>query len=140
MIDDDLAVFHHPAHAGEHDVNAGKWVALNRHEIAFFAENGIQTIRADGLGIGAGGAHEYVNIARVPQEAVLEHIRAADHPEAEAMVVSCTDFATLTILPQLEHELGKPVVSSNLATWWQALRAAGIADHYADYGRLLQAH
>ena len=114
--------------------------ALNRHEIAFFAEQGIETLRAAGLGIGAGGAHEYVNISRVPQEAVLDHVRACDHPDAEAMVVSCTDFATLAILPQLEHQLGKPVVSSNLATWWQALRAAGIADHYADYGRLLQAH
>ena len=114
--------------------------ALNNHEIAFLAEHGIATLSAKGLGIGGGGAHEYVNIARVPEEAVLEHVRAADHPEAEAMLVSCTDFATLDILPQLERELGKPVVSSNLATWWQALRAAGIDDHFADMGRLLQAH
>lgn len=114
--------------------------ALNNHEIAFLAEHGIATLSASGLGIGGGGTHEYVNIARVPEETVLEHVRAADHPEAEAMLVSCTDFATLNFLPQLERELGKPVVSSNLATWWQALRAAGIADHFAGMGRLLQAH
>jgi maleate isomerase/arylmalonate decarboxylase len=114
--------------------------ALNNHEIAFLAEHGIATLSARGLGIGGGGAHEYVNIARVPEETVLEHVRAADHPEAEAMLVSCTDFATLDILPRLERELGKPVVSSNLATWWQALRAAGIDDHFAGMGRLLQAH
>ncbi|MCX7153841.1 MAG: aspartate/glutamate racemase family protein [Proteobacteria bacterium] len=114
--------------------------ALNNHEIAFLAEHGIETLSASGLGIGGGGVHEYVNIARVPEETVLEHVRAADHPEADAMLVSCTDFATLNILPQLERELGKPVVSSNLATWWQALRTAGIDDHFADMGRLLQAH
>lgn len=114
--------------------------ALNNHEVAFLAEHGIATLSARGLGIGRGGAHEYVNIARIGQEAVLEHVRAADHPQAEAMLVSCTDLATLDILAQLERELGKPVVTSNLATWWQALRAAGIADQFTGMGRLLQAH
>ena len=114
--------------------------ALNRHEIAFLAEHGITTLSAKGLGIGGGGAHEYVNIARVPMATVLAHVRAADHPEAEAMLVSCTDFATLDLVPQLELELGKPVVTSNLATWWQALRTAGIQDRDERAGRLLKAH
>lgn len=114
--------------------------ALNRHEMDFFAANGIETLAHKGLGIGAGGAHEYVNIARVSKDAVFEHARSADHRQAEALVISCTDLATLEALPRLERDLGKPVISSNLATWWQALRAAGIADRYAGYGRLLQEH
>ena len=114
--------------------------ALNRHEMDFFAANGIETVAHKGLGIGAGGAHEYVNIARVPKDAVLAHARSADNRGAEALVISCTDFATLEALPQLERDLGKPVISSNLATWWQALRAAGIEDRYSGYGRLLQEH
>jgi maleate cis-trans isomerase len=56
------------------------------------------------------------------------------------MLVSCTDFATLDLVPQLELELGKPVVTSNLATWWQALRTAGIHDRDERAGRLLKAH
>jgi maleate cis-trans isomerase len=114
--------------------------ALNRHEIEFFADNGIETLSEKGLGIGAGGPQEYVNIARVPREEVLEHARSADHPEAEALVISCTDFATLAALPQLERDLGKPVISSNLATWWQALRVAGVQDRFTGFGRLLEEH
>src|SRR5579864_3955084 len=39
--------------------------ALNEHERQFFAACGIEAVRVAGLGIGAGGTHEYVNIARV---------------------------------------------------------------------------
>src|SRR5258706_13555730 len=40
-------------------------VALNEHEKHFLADNGIEVLAMKGLGIGAGGAHEYVKIARV---------------------------------------------------------------------------
>ena len=114
--------------------------ALNRHEMQFFEANGIETLSCRGLGIGVGGPHEYINIARVPREQVLEHARSADHADADALVISCTDFACLEAIPLLERELGKPVISSNLATWWRALRAAGIDDHCADFGSLLLKH
>jgi len=41
--------------------------ALNEHERHFLAENGIEVVALKGLGIGAGGPHEYVRIARVPR-------------------------------------------------------------------------
>jgi maleate isomerase len=33
--------------------------------------------------------------------------------------------------------LGKPVIAINTATYWHALRANGITDQQAGYGRLL---
>ncbi len=36
--------------------------------------------------------------------------------------------------------LGKPVVAINTATYWQALRARGIADKIAGFGPLLAEH
>ena len=114
--------------------------ALNEHERHFLAECGIGVVAMAGLGIGAGGPQEYVRIARVPASDVYNHVRAVDRPGAQMIIVSCTDFATLEILPRLERELGKPVVSSNLATFWQALRAAGMADRIEGHGRLLQEH
>lgn len=111
--------------------------ALNEHEAHFLRECGIATVAMRGLGIGGGGPHEYVRIARVTPEAVYEHCRAADHAQAEALVVSCTDFAVLDAIPRLEAELGKPVITSNQATFWGVLRAAGIDDRFARYGRLL---
>jgi maleate cis-trans isomerase len=113
--------------------------ALNRHEADFLAECGIEVVSMRGLGIGAGGAHEYVRIAKVPKEDVYAHCRAADVPAADGMIVSCTDFQALEALPRLESELGKPVISSNLATFWAALGAAGIRRPINGFGRLLQA-
>lgn len=114
--------------------------ALNEHETHFLADNGIQVVSMKGLGIGAGGAHEYIQIARTPKERVYAHCRAADVTAAQGMIISCTDFATLEALPRLEHELGKPVVSSNLATFWLALRTAGVTDAIDGFGRLLVEH
>lgn len=114
--------------------------ALNEHERHFLADCGIETVAMAGLGIGAGGPQEYVRIARVPASEVQAHVRSVDRREAQMIIVSCTDFATLDILPALERELGKPVVSSNLATFWQALRAAGLGDRIEGRGRLLQEH
>ena len=114
--------------------------ALNEHEKRFLADNGIEVVAMKGLGIGAGGAHEYVKIARVSPEEVYAHCRSVDVKEAQGMVVSCTDLRTQEILPRLETELGKPVISSNLATLWMALRSAGRKDRLKGFGRLLEEH
>jgi maleate isomerase/arylmalonate decarboxylase len=112
--------------------------ALNDHEVHFLADNGIEAVSLKGLGIGAGGPHEYINIARTPKERVYEHCRSVDVPQAQGMIISCTDFATLEALPRLEREIGKPVISSNLATFWLALRSAGVRDRIKGFGRLLE--
>ncbi len=114
--------------------------ALNAHEVHFLADNGIETVSVRGLGIGAGGPQEYVRIARVPKDEVMEHCRAADAPAAQCMLVSCTDFAAMEAIPRLESEIGKPVVSSNLATFWLALRTAGVDDRIPGFGMLLDRH
>lgn len=48
--------------------------------------------------------------------------------EVDAVLISCTNWRTFDHLPVLERELGVPVVSSNLATLWGALRLAGVED------------
>ena len=111
--------------------------ALNQHEVHFFERSGIQVLKIKGLGIGAGGPHEYVNLAKVPKEEVYRHARGTWVPEADGMVVSCTDFASLEAIPRLEQELSRPVISSNTATLWAALRAGGVEARLSGFGRLL---
>lgn len=111
--------------------------ALNEHEREFFAANGIEVVKLKGLGIGAGGPQEYVNIARVAKQQVYEHCLSTDAPAAQGMIISCTDFAAMEAIPRLEAELGKPVVSSNLATFWMALRSAGFDEALKGWGSLL---
>lgn len=113
--------------------------ALNDHEQAFLTEAGFTVTSIKGLGIGAGGPQEYIQIARTPVETIRDHILGADHPDAEALLVSCTDFPVLGLIPGLESRLGKPVVTSNQATFWSALRAAGVTDRFDHFGQLLTA-
>lgn len=114
--------------------------ALNDHEIHFLADQGIETVAMRGLGIGANGPAEYRLIARVPLDQVYAHARGAFHADADALLISCTDFATLPLIERLEREIGKPVVTSNQATFWAALRAAGVDDRIDGCGALLRRH
>ena len=113
---------------------------LNDHERAFLDGQGFRVIAIDGLGYGANGPDEYRNIARIVPRTVIELARRVDHPEAEALLLSCTDLATLEAIPVLERELGKPVISSNSVTFWLALRSARITDHLNGAGTLLERH
>jgi maleate cis-trans isomerase len=63
--------------------------------------------------------------------------RSVDCPEAQAVFLSGTGMPTLPVLEMLETDLGKPVISSNLAMMWHALRVAGVGVKIAGYGRLL---
>lgn len=55
----------------------------------------------------------------------------------DALFLSCTNLATLGVLQALEDELGIPVLSSNQAMFWHALRAAGYERPVHGFGRLL---
>ena len=63
----------------------------------------------------------------------------ADHPEAQAIVLSCTDMRSVETITKLEETLGKPVITSNQAMAFQAFQLAGIADPFPGYGQLLEA-
>lgn len=70
-------------------------------------------------------------------QAVLALGQAADRPEADALVLSCTDMRSVEIIDRLEAKVGKPVISSNQAMVFQAMQLAGIADPVWGYGKLL---
>lgn len=112
--------------------------ALNEHERHFLAENGIETLAIAGLGLGANGPVDYPLIAQTPQDRIAAHILSTFVPGSDAMLVTCTDFPTLLLHEKLEQQLGVPVVTSNQATLWAALRRAGIGDRIPRLGALFQ--
>lgn len=57
-------------------------------------------------------------------------------PDVEAVFVSCTSIRLADQAAALEEEIGKPVVSSNLALAWDALRRAGVGAALPGYGKL----
>ncbi|MDE0169444.1 MAG: decarboxylase [bacterium] len=71
----------------------------------------------------------YLALDRDIQEASGSTIRVlarrADTSEAQALFLSCTNLPTLELIPELEDELGKPVLAANQVTLWAALRRLG---------------
>ena len=109
----------------------------NAHEAEYLREHGIEVVAAAGLGLNT-SLETIQRISRVPPPEVFAHARSVDRPEAEALLICCTDFNTFDAIEPLEQALGKPVVSSNSATLWHTLRSAGIDDAIPGLGRLLR--
>jgi maleate isomerase len=80
---------------------------------------------------------DVTNIYDETEERALAVGREADVPAAEALLISGTGLPTAGIVERLERDLAKPVVTSQTATLWCALRALGIKDPVRGYGRLL---
>jgi maleate isomerase len=77
------------------------------------------------------------NIYEETAERAYRLARSVDVPEAEAVFLSGTGMPTVSVLEMLEQDLRKPVISSNSAMMWLALRACGVNQAVAGYGRLL---
>jgi len=61
----------------------------------------------------------------------------AQAPDAEALFISCGGLRTFEVIEPLEEDLGVPVISSSLATFWNSLRIAGVKTPIRGFGRLL---
>jgi maleate isomerase len=59
-------------------------------------------------------------------------------PDADAVFIRCTALSTVGAIEALEADLGKPVVSAIQATFWDALRLAGVADDCPGFGSLFR--
>jgi len=79
------------------------------------------------------------NIYDETEARAAELARQANAAAAEAVLLSGTGLPTVGVLESLERELGKPVLSSTQALLWRALRAVGVTEGVAGFGRLLAA-
>jgi maleate isomerase len=61
-------------------------------------------------------------------------------PQADGILISCGNLRTFEAIESLEIDTGLPVVTSNQAGLWQAMRMAGIKDRLTSLGRLLREH
>lgn len=86
--------------------------------IAFLSEGGLECVSAQNLGLST-------DPADVAADEVIALARRADHPDAEALFISCTNLRTREHIATIEDEIGKPVVTSNQVVMWAALRAIG---------------
>ncbi len=108
--------------------------AINDEAIGFLGEMGVETVQRseveetlDNTGQGA-----------LKPDRVFALGLAADHPDAEALVLSCTDMRSVETIARLEAAVDKPVISSNQAMAFQAMQLAGVGDPLLGFGQLLE--
>ncbi len=96
---------------------------------------------ARGLDIAAFGAFNKTSdaeIAAIAPASIIAAAQALDGPDVDGLFLSCTGMRGLAAVEPLEAALGKPVVTSNQAMAWHALRLAGHAAPLTGFGRLLR--
>ena len=107
--------------------------AINDQAVAFLAVTGVETVHRSEVS----GTLDNYGQGELTPEAVYELGLAADHPDADAVVLSCTDMRSVETLAKLETELGKPVITSNQAMVFQAMQLAGLREGLLGFGKLL---
>ena len=104
---------------------------LNRLETEFLEERGFQVAAIEGLGL-----VDNLEIGRVERE-VIEGLVEAVASEADTIFISCTNLPALYLIDRLERRHGRPVVTSNQASLWAALRDSSMKE-ITGYGELLR--
>jgi maleate cis-trans isomerase len=108
--------------------------SLNQRMKAFLEASGLKVLKINGYGVRKNAeltdmdVHAAYRISRkLYQEA----------PQADGVFIPCPRWPTITDVDLMEHEIGKPVVTSCQAYIWHALRMANVKESITGYGRLM---
>ena len=94
----------------------------NDHEKEYLAALGFETVHDVALNLPPSDGY-----LAFPPSGWIETTLANRRAEADGYFLSCTNTTQIDAIPALERELGKPVINSNQATMWAALKR--VADH-----------
>lgn len=109
------------------------WPVMNEAVSAYFREQGFEVVRDTAL-----RCPSWTGIAAVTTAQCRAALRALDGDDVDALVQVGTNLSMVRLAAAAELWLGKPVIAINAATYWHALRAQGITDRLAGFGRLLE--
>ena len=108
---------------------------INALEKTYLEEAGFEVLDIQGLNI-----EKDSDMVRVTPAFLQEFALSLDHPDADAIFISCGALRTLDVIGEIERQANKPAICSNQAMIWDTLRLAGIDDCYTGYGQLLAEH
>lgn len=76
-------------------------------------------------------------MARISPDEIVTFAKEATAPDSDALFISCTAVRAAGVAAEIEAAIGKPVVTSNLATAWACLRLCGDETVRPAFGRLM---
>lgn len=106
---------------------------VNGIACAFIEASGVRVVNAAGLGL-----IDNLVVGRLGPDTAYELGCNVNHPDAEAIVLACTNWQTMDALERLEAAVGKPVISTTQVSIWAALRMLDWRRPIEGYGRLLR--
>ena len=107
-------------------------IETSRPMANYFAGHGFEIDRFTCLGF-----EDDREMARIPPSALVDLAPEAMSARSDALFISCTALRAALAISAMEARLGRPVVSSNLATAWQCLRICGDELPRPELGRLM---
>jgi maleate isomerase len=107
--------------------------AVNHRVVEYFNARGL-----DIAAFGAFNKESDAEIAAIAPASIVEAALALDAPDVEGIFLSCTGLRGAAVVEALEARLGKPVITSNQAMAWHAMRLAGYNEPVRGFGRLLR--
>lgn len=110
---------------------------IDQRLVDVLEQSGFQVAAIRGLGL-----KRSIDMGKVMPEETYRLARAVAHDaiKADGIFISCGNLRSFETIEPLEKETGLPVVTSNQAGLWQALRLACIEDKLGNLGRLLHDH
>jgi maleate isomerase len=102
-------------------------------KLAFLKEAGLDIIADKAMGLASSDIY-----CSTPAVFWFENVKAMRNDDADAYFISCANIHSIDVIDALEDELDRPVITSNQAALWSALRLAGLNDNIAALGRLFK--
>ena len=99
----------------------------------FIEANGIKVVAKDGLNV-----IDNLQIGRLDVQTAYDLGKKIDCPEAQAIVLACTNWKSMAIIDRLEQVIGKPVLSTTQVSIWGALKKIGYSGSIPGFGKLLR--
>ena len=94
--------------------------STTEHEAEFLRHAGYDVISAHGFALARSDAY-----CSTPPQLWRDRVLAAACAGADAYLVSCANISVFSTIADVEARLGRPVVTSNQAVIWDALRLLG---------------
>ena len=108
--------------------------SLNQRMKAFLEASGFQVLKIEGYGVRKNADLTDMDIHAAYKIAKKLYEQA---PEADGVFVPCPRWPTITDVDLLEHEIGKPVVTSCQAYIWDAILMAKVKETVSAFGQFL---
>ncbi|MGH7042472.1 MAG: maleate cis-trans isomerase family protein [Acetobacteraceae bacterium] len=107
--------------------------AVHAREIAFVRGLGAAVTSDAALGVNTNA-----EMGRLTPETLAAWVLGHRDAQADGYFVSCTAIRTAELIETLEAQLERPMITSNQAMVWHALRQGGVSAALEGFGRLMR--